>query len=67
MKYTWRVVISGSLQWTILGPALLNIFSKDLRKKSEDTLASFADDAKLRETADIVEDKIAIQENLECP
>lgn len=67
MKSTCRVVISGPLQWTVLRPALFNVFSKDLRKKNEHTLTRFADDAKLRETADTVEGRTATQEVLECP
>ena len=50
---------------SLLGPILFNVFVSDLEEGMELTLIKSADDTKLREQMDTLEDQAAIQGNLD--
>ena len=63
--YKWRPVMADVHQQSVLGLELFNVFVGDMDNGIECTLSEFADDTKLSGAVDTLEERNAIQRELD--
>ena len=63
----WRPIMTGIPQGLLLGLLLFNIFVDDMNNGIKCTLSKFTDDTKLSGAVDTLEERGAIQRNLDRP